>query len=276
MSNKYISNIKLAISTYLLNFLELQLVITLMSLPILIHWGLPISYMSPISNLIFTPLLILFLWISCLFAFCALLHIPCTPFAWMLDNITNLWMWMLSFAKPSWLIGFSYPMIWIATIICLCIILLYFYQRPTTKQAVCILTALCCLMLSARWYTTKNFCQKIDDLPLIALRINQKTYLIDYGALCSKQNFYMNIDYSIIPKLIKLTGITNIDTLVLCKPSKRLAKVAMQFAQQTNVKTIIVTTKHDCYKDLQVRYKDSNTKVLPLIKQKKSNLLKNK
>jgi hypothetical protein len=258
------------IINYLTSFLELQLVITLMSLPILIAWGLPISYMSPLSNLIFTPLLILFLWISCLFAICALLHIPCAIFVTSLDKLTNLWMWLLSFSKPEWLLGFCYSSIWCAIIICFIIILMYSYCKPTTKQAVVILTLLCVAMLGVRLCSSKNLYQKVKDLPLIAIRLNQKNYLIDYGALCSKQNFYNNIDYTIMPQLIKSTGMTSIDTLVLCKPSKILAKVAVQFCTQTNVKTIIATTKGECFKTLCVAYKNSNVQVLPLNKKIRS------
>lgn len=258
------------ITNYLASFLELQLVITLMSLPILIAWGLPISYMSPLSNLIFTPLLILFLWIACLFAICALLHIPCSIFATSLNKLTYLWMWLLSFSKPTWLLGFYYPIIWLAIIICLCIILLYTYRKPNTNQALSILILFCCLLMITRWFMIKNMCQKIGNLPMIAIRLNKKNYLIDYGALCSKQNFYNTIDYTIMPQLIKDTGMTNIDTLVLCKPSKRLAKVAMQFCTQTNVKTIIATTKDNCFKTLCIAYKNSNVQVLPLIKKSRN------
>lgn len=114
--------------------------------------------------------------------------------------------------------------------------------------------------------------KQIGNLPLLALRINSQNYLIDCGALCQKQNFYNHIDYTIIPEMIKHTGITNIDTLVLCKPSNRLAKVVIQFAKQTNIKTIIATTKNDCFHTLSVAYKNSKIIVLPL----KNNLKKNK
>ncbi len=260
------------ITTYLTNFLELQLVITLMSLPILIAWGLPISYMSPLSNLIFTPLLILFLWIACIFAICALTGIPCSIFATMLDQLTKLWMWLLSFSKPAWLLGFSTNILWCSIIICICIFALYSYKKPTPQRAVIILSVLCSIMMVARWYNMKNLYQKINDVPMIAIKLNNKNYLIDYGALCGKQNFYNNIDYTIIPSLIKQTGITTIDTLVLCKPSKRLAKVALQFCKQMNVKKIIATTKCDCYKTLYVAYKNSDVQILPLIKKSRKKL----
>ncbi len=118
--------------------------------------------------------------------------------------------------------------------------------------------------------------KQIGNLPLLALTIHSKNYVIDCGALCQKQNFYNNIDYTIIPEMIKHAGITNIDTLVLCKPSKRLAKVVMQFAKQTDVKTIIATTKNDCFKILTIAYKNSDIKVLPLKNNFKKNMPKKK
>ena len=38
----------------------------------------------------------------------------------------------------------------------------------------------------------------------------------------------------------------------------------MQFCTQTDVQTIIATTKLDCFKTLKVAYKNSTIKVLPL------------
>lgn len=93
---------------------------------------------------------------------------------------------------------------------------------------------------------------------MIALRIAGKNYIFDYGALCSKQNFYNHIDYTIIPALIKQAGITTIDTLILCKPSNRLAQIAWQFAQQTNTQTILTPEKFSCYKTLKMMNQSHN------------------
>ncbi len=261
---------------WLYAFLELQLVISLMSLPLLTYWGLPVSYMSPLANMVFTPLLILFLWVSCLFSVCALMHLPCSWFVYLLDNITDLWHYLLSFARPEWLLGFSYHTLWISLPFCALVYFLYTYIRPTTKQAVCSLFIFWLCLINTRQCMQKNFYQKIGDLPLVALHINNKTYLIDYGALCTKQNFYTYIDYTILPMLIKTTGITIIDTLVLCKPSAFLAKAAHQFAQQTNVKTIIVTTKANCFKEMTNLFQGSNITILPQAKQKKEKKLTKK
>ena len=107
------------------------------------------------------------------------------------------------------------------------------------------------------------------------MRLQNKTYLIDNGALCSKQNFYSWIDYTILPELIKTGGITSIDTLVLYKPNKKLIKVVQQFAQQTMIKTILVTTKYGSFYAMKEAFHGSSVKIIPLYQKRfKSTLTK--
>ena len=256
---------------WLYGFLELQLVISLMSLPVLTYWGLPISYMSPISNMIFTPLLILFLWVSCLFSVSAIIGLPCSWLTWALEKTTDLWHHLLSFGSPNYLIGFSFQTWWISVAFCIMVYFLYTYIKPNAKQAVGVLFVFWFLLIISReLMQPKGLCKKIGNKEMTVLHINKKTYLIDYGALCEKQNFYTNIDYSILPSIIKATGITRIDTLVLCKPSASLAKAAYQFAIQTNVKTIIVTTKSNCFKKAKEAFEGTSIEIIPMAKQVKN------
>lgn len=263
-----ISKIKSIIEKWLFAFLELQLVITTMSLPILICWGLPISYMSLISNMIFTPLLILFLWIASVFSLCALIGIPCYYLVVLMDWTTTSWYYLLSFANPCYLIGFPLHFLPIAILFCLLIFIMYTYIKPTTKKSVFILSLFLFFMIFASHLMQKNICQQVGSLPLTIMRANGKAYLIDNGALCSKENFYNQIDYVIIPELIKASGITTIDTIVLHKPSKKLARAALQLASQANIKTIIITTKLNCYKEATELCKGSGIEVLPLAAKK--------
>lgn len=256
------------ICSYIANFIELQLIITLSSLPILICWGLPVSGMFLISNLIFTPLLILFLWLSTIFACCIILHLPCTWIASSIDYVSYFWLWLLSFSKPSWLFGFSMQMLAPSCMILLLIFVFYSRYKPTIQQSlgflICCLTFLCFIRFLLKTPTYKQ----LPDLPIIVLHAHDKNYLIDCGGLCKKQNFYNHLDYTIIPELIKQTGLTNIDTLILCKPSKRLPKIALQCAKQLNISTIIAPEKFDCLKTLKLACKNGNIKILPLKKSK--------
>jgi hypothetical protein len=109
-----------------------------------------------------------------------------------------------------------------------------------------------------------NNLKKIGDLPLWITRIHHKTYLIDHGALCSKKNLYTNLDYTVIPEIIRHTGHPTIDTIIFCKPSNKMSKVAKQCATQLNCSTIMATPKANCYHQLQTDLKDSHISVIPL------------
>lgn len=53
---------------WLVKFLQIQFFVTLFSWPILIAWGLPVSLLSPLGNLIFNPFLGIFLLLAaCIF-----------------------------------------------------------------------------------------------------------------------------------------------------------------------------------------------------------------
>lgn len=255
--------IKKAIN-WLASFLELQLIISLLSLPVLIDWGLAISYMLPLANLIFTPLLALFLWCSCLFTLCVVIHAPSNWLATILDHIAQIWFYFLSFSQPNWLVGFNQKMFWISSSIAIFLIITYTFFYPNKKRSLIILISCCVFLFATRWLSQKNCLYKIENLPMYALRLNDKILIIDNGALSSKQNFYSWIDYTILPKLVKTDGITIVDTLILYKPNKKLVKAALQFAQQTMIKTILVTTKHGCYQAMKEAFKDSAINVIPI------------
>ena len=91
------------LSKSMLTYLRLQLFLTLCSWPILLHWGLPLSYASILGNLIFTPFLTLYLFLSSLLFFSELLHIPNGTVCLLLESLTTVWLFFLDFGKRSWL-----------------------------------------------------------------------------------------------------------------------------------------------------------------------------
>ncbi len=258
------------ITNYIFSFLELQFVISLMSLPLLILWGIPISIMSPLANFIFTPLLMLFLWISCLTTICIIAHIPCSFFETILNIMTDFWLYLLSFSNPTWLIGFPIKMIYLSFAIFILIIIWYIFIRPTQKITVVFL-AICWffIIIMQPLFTNKIKLQQISNLPLWTFHIANKTYLIDNGALCNRKNMYTNLDYTILPKLIYHTGFTTIDTIIFNKPSTQITKIAQQCTQQFNCKNLIVTQKAKCYQKMLEHFKNSNIIVKPLLTSEK-------
>lgn len=267
-----IQKINTAITAYILSFFELQFVISLMSLPLLISWGIPISIMSPLANFIFTPLLIVFLWCSCLATVCTLTGTPCTIFERALESIAHLWLHLLSFSRPEWLIGFPASMLWLSIIICVFIVALYTYIKPSTKHCAILLGLIwCALILVSPYFRTHGELKKIGTLPLWIAHIQNKTYLIDHGALCNKKNMFTNFDYTILPELVRHTGHSSIDTVVFCKPSNKLCKVAQQCHEQLNCSTIMVTPKAQCFQKLQEQFNNTGINIIALHTKKQRN-----
>lgn len=98
---------------FLVRSFQLQLYLTLISGPILVYWGLPISLASPIGNIVFHPLLTLFLFLSSLIFFCQILHIPHGICIYGLQKTSHLFHYLLGLGSQQWLMGFIKPPLWI-------------------------------------------------------------------------------------------------------------------------------------------------------------------
>lgn len=267
-----LTRVKQAISSYIYSFFELQFIITIMSLPILIAWGMPISIMGPLANFVFTPLLIIFLWCCCCTTILALANISIPIFYQITNCLADVWIYLLSFSHPSWLIAIPSSMIKISLVFCLIIVGMYWYIKPSSKQASMVLMGLWCIIIALQpWYTTKpNTLQQVDNLKLWYIKLGNSCYLIDNGALSTRKNLYTHIDFTILPQLIKHTGHATVDTLILCKPCNQICKIAQACVQQLNCSTIMVTPQQDCYKKLQLMFQHSHIKVIPLTTKRKT------
>ena len=118
------------VTNWIISFVHIQLIITLFSLPILILWGLPISLASLLGNFIFSPLLFIFIMLSCIITLCAILNIPYHFFVICLEKISTVWYSLLSYGSPSWLTGCSIRTLPIVLICCT----LFILHIKKTKQ----------------------------------------------------------------------------------------------------------------------------------------------
>ena len=109
------------IFSWLMNFIYIQLLVTLISLPILVWWGIPISLLSPIGNLIFTPLLTIFLFLASLIFFLELFYIPNQWLIYLLEIVTRFWNYLITFGSNGSLIGFAKPPLWFFILVILCV-----------------------------------------------------------------------------------------------------------------------------------------------------------
>lgn len=230
------------LKTKLLFFLELQLLISLIMLPILIAWGLPISYMSIIGNLIFAPFLTIFIFTAALLFLSSCLGIPNSWIALALDQITAIWHYLLSFGTAHWLIGFPKYLLPISCILATTIIGLYSLQIFSQKQRLFVLILCCNLTLVAKTTLQPNFQHTIvkqGKQKFYVIKKNNKVYAFDCGALGARPSFQSWIEFTLIPNMVQTMGATHIDTLVLCKSNKRTQKATQALLQCLPTKQII-------------------------------------
>jgi hypothetical protein len=86
---------------YVLVGLELQILLTLASFPIINYAGLGFSLLSPLGNMLFTPICMTFMGLSLLIIPLLYFNLPCRIFITALELLSTLWISCLSWA-PEW------------------------------------------------------------------------------------------------------------------------------------------------------------------------------
>lgn len=237
------------IQLYLLRFLQLQLFLTLISLPFLIAWGLPLSLLSPVGNLIFSPFLSLFLLLSSLLFFTELLHIPNTWFAWALDILTSVWLWLLDWYSQSCLIGFAKPSIWLLFIIpCTAIYVVLHSKIETAKYLSIVFT----LLLAGFYIVLQMHAQYkpiLHQIPcnggtITIAHDNKQTIIIDPGVIGKSASACSWVQYTLMPYIIQLTGSLHIDHVVMLQPSMRTFEAITTLCKNMKIQYVYLPWWH--------------------------------
>ncbi|OGB96921.1 hypothetical protein A3F06_00820 [candidate division TM6 bacterium RIFCSPHIGHO2_12_FULL_36_22] len=203
---------------WLLQFCLAQLVVTLISLPLLIAWGLPLSYMTPVSNLIFTPILSAFISLSTLLFICELLSIPAGWIIYLLTKLTDLWLFVLNFGSIHWLFGITCHhqiLLWLCTLGT--IALLFITQYCTLKRQVLyfgIYLAICLVyfnLIAPPHFGTHQMTK--NKASLIIKRKDGATYIDDQGLLQQRINQRSWAVFTFRPTLLKFTGSLSIEDI---------------------------------------------------------------
>jgi hypothetical protein len=202
-------------------FVQIQLFLTVFSLPILIAWGLPFSLLSPLGNLIFGPVLTLFLLFSSLIFFLQLL---CMPYAWLvqgLELITHYWLTIMHSDPKTWLIGFAAPPAWCLLTISLAslLVLLCVATNAIMRSIACWASLLALLWLYT--YYAQHTVPQIASFPcnrgaVTIIYHDRAITVIDPGYIGQRLSAPSWVQYTLMPHLIRTYGtcaITHIITL---------------------------------------------------------------
>lgn len=230
-------------ATALHRYLQLHLFLTIVSLPFLVQWGLPISLLSPIGNCIFSPFLSAFLLISSLVFFTELCAIPNGLLLLVLEKITALWHWLLAIQPTTVFVGFyapSWPIIYVIPIGAIAVM----HRRITRNDvqrslALCMLLfgTLSCLHLGAQ---RKRIAQLgCNAGTLTALRTCNGIIVVDPGVVAKTAGAESWVTHQAVPELIKATGALSVDTYVCFKPGARIFESLAILCTKMHVNRII-------------------------------------
>lgn len=252
------------ISHWIGKFLYLQLFISLIAFPILLCWGLPLSLLSPIGNLIFGPALTVFLFLSSLLFFTELLYIPNGWIAYMLDAFTHKWLSIMKISPHPWIFGFTKPSIPVLIAIPLCAVLIVHYKKFTSVwyHIVCLSALLVSSSLYIKTAHTKTHeyetlaCNKGE---ISIIHDTNKVILIDPGVIGQRISAASWMEFTLIPHLISSSGVTTIDDLILLQPGAMLFQAIKTLLTKIKVKKIYLVywkgslAKHEWRSFFQMR-----------------------
>ena len=223
-------------------FLELQLLISIVILPILIAWGLPISIMAIVGNLIFAQFLTAFIFVSALLFTSELLGIPNSYIAIILEWITQIWHYFLSFGSARWLVGFSSWILPISFIFAIAACALYYFKVNSQKHRIVWLSLFCLATPIIHQICKSRSIHTIvsqGSQKMHLIKSHGKIYAFDVGALGARPSSQSWIEYTLTPAMVKNMGATQIDALILCKSNSRTQQAAQALMQHIPTQKLI-------------------------------------
>lgn len=225
---------------WLLKFLELQLFITVCSLPIFTYWGLPISIMTLVGNLIFSPILTIFIFLSAIIFFTELFFIPNTLCIQALDLVTQWWLNILSYGNKSWLIGLKqdYFLFSIIPFIAAFAIVKCRIKREYKVLALLCLTTSTTFILHSFPYSNDDVIELPSGKKKVTLFTHQHGIIVYENGTFSKKSARSFIKYTLLPAMLKKTGKADIDLIIVNTITKTFLD-SLKFAHSLmNIKQI--------------------------------------
>ncbi len=209
----------------LINFIHIQLFITLISIPILLCWGMPISMLTFAGNFLLSPMLTIFLLLSSLIFFSELLHIPNSFLIYLLEKTCNWWLWLMGFGTKEYLVALAQPsIIFIIAIPACALLILHFKKNNNPLRGIIAYSCLMIITLLILKYNTKPVGPlstfECNNGAVTIVACNNKITLIDPGVIGRRISAPSWCEYKLMPYLAKTYGTTTIDHLIIMQPNK--------------------------------------------------------
>ena len=228
----------------IIQFLQMQLFLSLASLPILVAWGIPFSLATVMGNFLFSPFLTLFLLLSSLIFFTELIFIPNAWLIIALEYISNIWLWALSFGTKKWLVGFAIHGFWIAFIGSLCGFIIMQHKvlgRKTISLialiGISVITVFGLVYVKPYSQEIKVFCGKKAAQVIV---LGSSIVIKDNGVFSLKKAGQSWVEYNVLPEIIKKSGCLEIELVIVEKADGNTFQALKELLLHASVKRIIV------------------------------------
>ncbi len=227
----------------LTKWIYIHLVISIYSFLILVCWGIPFCPMSFVGNLIFGPVLTLFLGLSTLLFFTELCFIPNGYIALLLDIISHSWLWTLNYYSLQHLqIPCARPSIMVmSTLFCAAFIVILLRASYIKKNVY-----LCLMLISSFWLAGQHpITDEIEHLPcangnLHIVKTADHLIVVDPGCLGRYISAPSFVQFTLMPHLVQKYGTYTIDHLILLQPGKLTFDAVQAIVQKGSIKHLYI------------------------------------
>ena len=238
--------------------MHVQLFLSLISLPILVAWGLPFSLTTVFGNLIFTPFLTIFLLISTGIFFLELLSLPNGWLIYLLEKLCTFWMYCLDNGSTAWLYGIDYYGLIICSVCALtACVLLHHKQWGREKNSwylfLLLLLAPFIYQKIRSFFMQKGHITCIKKNALITSN-NGKISVIDYGALGEKKSAGTWIQYTFLAEALKQCGSVQFEMVTCPYANAQTLEALNTLCRHAQVKKISITHPTRQTKQYKDRY----------------------
>lgn len=210
------------------HLLYIHLVVSIFSFLILVCWGLPFCPLSFFGNLLFNPVLVLFLGLCILLFFAELCFIPNGYIISLLELTSDWWLYILglvstdtcniAFSKPSYLL--------VATMLCAGFVIVV-HNASYQRKNIYLILSLC----GGFWFMSQAPKRTdIYELPctrgnIYIVSTDQELTVVDPGYLGRYASAPSYIEYTLMPLLAQQYGTRTIDHLILLQPGQTLFRL---------------------------------------------------
>jgi len=237
----------------IISILEFQIFITIWSIIILSIWQIKISYISIITNIIFSPFIIIFLILATIIFFLEIFNIPNILFVYILNYFSILWINIINMiASNDFLIDISYINyyhILLKFILAIISSIVVYKEKNKLISIFYLLIILIFLINSRIIFKNNNIKNGIKILKynkkynFLLIKKDKMNYILDINYLGTRDN---NIKELI--DILKKETIDNIENIISTSISLKSIKSYLNILENINTKMITIIDNQKYYK----------------------------